>query len=83
MKKTYAVGDSCWIYGGNHDGEKTAATVVHVFSLPDWVVPQHYVVQMESSIDPILAVRNAMTMAATEDEDIGLWALVRGETPRT
>ena len=64
----YKVGDDAWIYCGNHQGEMTKGRVVHVFSLPGWAIPEHYVVEIETEIDPLLEVRDPMCMRPSEPQ---------------
>lgn len=75
MKKLYDVGDKAWIYLSNHRGGKTESTVVHKFRLE--YGPEYYVCEVRTPIDPLLEVRDAFSMAESEDAGIGLFEAVR------
>ena len=75
MKKEYNVGDFAWIYLGNHRGNKTKSLVVHSFQLD--YGPTYYVCEVSTPIDPLLEVRDFMSMSASEDEGIGLHEMVK------
>lgn len=76
VKDAYEIGDQAWIFVGNHQGELSAGTVVHKFVPHGW--PEnavHYVVEVRTSIDPLLEVRCPMSMASAAAGPIGLWEL--------
>jgi hypothetical protein len=53
------IGDTVYIYIGDHKGKRTAGKVVHAFMLPGWAKGLiHYVIEIETSIDPFLEIRN-------------------------
>lgn len=60
----WRVGDQAWIHlGSSPDNPRERGTIVHVFQLEGWLSGlKHYVVQIETSIDPLLMVRDAMCM---------------------
>jgi hypothetical protein len=67
MKKKYEIGDKCWIFLSYHEGERTEGTVVHKFSLPGWCIPEHYVVEIPTPVDPLLEVHDPYTMRETSE----------------
>lgn len=70
----YAIGDTVWLYVGDHRGKKSKGTIVHTFRL-DWG-GQFYVVEVPSHIDPLLEVRDWFSLAESEDAPLGLFKLV-------
>lgn len=80
MKQEYNVGETAWIYFGDHKGELTEGTVVHKFRLDGWLsTPWHYVIEIPTSIDPILEVRDPWTMSPAEDQPIGMWSRISND----
>lgn len=61
MKDDYQVGETVGIYYGNHKGELTEGKVVAFLDLPGWM-HRHYVIELETSIDPLLEVRCSLGM---------------------
>lgn len=61
MKDEYAIGDEAWCYVGSHEGHMSKGKVVAALDLPGYGY-RHYVVEIPTSIDPLLEVRDAMTM---------------------
>jgi len=55
--RTYKVGDPVIIMGVTSDGEPAEGRVVHIFTLPDWS-HEHYVIEIETAMDPLLEVRS-------------------------
>ena len=64
MFSDYKVGDSVWIWLYGHDGEMTEGKVVATLDLPDWMF-RNFVIEIPTSIDPLLEVRNWMGMRQT------------------
>lgn len=64
------VGDRCWFYGPYHTGDLSEGTIVHTFRLDGWSY-DHYVVQVETHIDPVLHVRCPLTVSDAPDRPIG------------
>lgn len=75
MKTEYEIGDSAWIYMGNHQGETTKSTVVHSFEI--YGGKTYYVCEVSTQIDPLLEVRCALSMGDAEGVGIGLSQLAR------
>jgi hypothetical protein len=75
MKTHYQIGDFAWIYLRNHNGNKTKSTVVHSFQLD--YGPTYYVCEVSTPVDPLLEVRDSMSMAACEVDGIGLLELIK------
>lgn len=65
----FKVGDTAWVHNGT--GNLIDGQVVHIFQL-DWGGP-HYVVEFQTSIDPVLDVYDGMTMSDSKDKPIGFW----------
>lgn len=64
-KKDWSIGDTAWIhgYGDQHENPRTAGRIVHIFTLCDWVEDmKHYVIEIPTAMDPLLAVRQATSM---------------------
>lgn len=55
--KTFAVGDDAWIFIGEHGGELSQGKVIAVIELPGYSFP-HYVIELETHLDPLLEIRN-------------------------
>ncbi len=79
MKLAYEIGDPVWIAG--YGDELTEGRVVHKFTLKGWCVAEHYVVEIPTEIDPLLEVRDPMTMSHTAEGPMGLWRLVAHDRP--
>lgn len=77
MKNKYEIGDPVWIYMAFHDGELTKGKVVHAFSLPSWCIPEHYVIEIETEVDPVLEIREPNTMSEDGLGPIGMWRGLR------
>lgn len=60
-------GDKVWIYRGS---KKVQGMVVNIFELYS---KTYYVVEIETSVEPILEVRDEFTISDAETKDIGLW----------
>lgn len=75
----FEIGDKAWIHiGASEDNPLTECTVVHVFTLPDWPAGHvHYVCEVPTGIDPILFVRDGLTMSDAADRPVGLWRNLR------
>lgn len=59
--REYKVGDEVGIYIGDHQGERSAGTVVAILDLDGWSM-LNYVIEVPTEIDPLLEVRNAFQM---------------------
>lgn len=57
--RTFKIGDEAWIYTGGISMVK--GTVAHVFTLAGWAIPEHYVIEVPTPIDPLLYVRDGLT----------------------
>jgi hypothetical protein len=69
-----ALGDTAYIYAPGHKGELTPAKVVHIFDYGTTGDTTHYVVEIETHIDPILYVRDVyLRLGQSIDKPIGLW----------
>ena len=75
MKSDYQKGDTVWLYVNGHQGEKSQGKILEVLHLNEhgygW---PHYLIEVQTSIDPLLEVRDVFTLAPTKDEPIGFWS---------
>ena len=72
MFTDYEVGQDVWIALGGPGLVK--GRIVHYFTLPDYgYYNTQYIIEIPTSIDPILEVRDAATMSPSEDKPIGIW----------
>lgn len=60
-KHDYKIGDSAWIFVGDHGGDMSKGKVVAILDLSDYSDIQ-YVVEIPTSMDPLLQVRDYMCM---------------------
>lgn len=82
MKKDWKVGDTAYCYcGPNHQGKLSEGKVVAVLNLERYSFP-HYVIEIETHIDPILEVRDAMTMADKKEGPIGFYEIMQDRAKR-
>ncbi len=79
MKTDWKAGDTCWIYGHGHKSKGTILEVLdlsrHGYSILE------YLIEIQTSIDPVLEVRNAFTMAESEEGEIGLFSNLKPTRP--
>ena len=68
----YAVGDVVYVHISEGSGKLREATVVHTFTLPSWPMRQ-YVVEIPTSVDPILSIRDWWAISPTPDGPIALY----------
>lgn len=75
VKKLYNLDDIVWIYGVSRDQNKpTKGIVVRIFGLEDRGYPKDqdfYVIQVETSIEPIFEVRTWETISQDEKGPVG------------
>jgi hypothetical protein len=64
------VGDDCWCYVGNHKGKKSKGTIIAIVRLPGYAKP-HYIVEIPTSVDPLLEVRDGFSISDSEKKHIG------------
>lgn len=80
MKSDWKKGDDVWIFMPHHKGEKSKGTILEILDLSEhgysW---PYYLIEVQTSIDPLLEVREAFTMAESEDGPIGIWSKMRKE----
>jgi hypothetical protein len=71
IKKTYAVGDTVWIYGVSRNNQKlTKGTIVHEFT-PDGYTEVQYVVSIPTAIEQLLEVRDWNTISQDAKGPVG------------
>jgi hypothetical protein len=75
MKTDWVSGDTVYIYIGDHRGHTSKGVILEVLDLHThgYSFPQ-YLIEVESSIENLLEVRDAFTMSEEEDGPVGLWA---------
>jgi ribosomal protein L24 len=74
MKTKYEKGDDVWIHVGSTPGKLSKGTVLEVLDLSEHGYSfLNYLIEIQTSIDPILEVREAMTMSEDEKGPIGLF----------
>lgn len=81
MKTDWKVGDTTYIYLLDHRGKLTEGKIVYVLNLDHYSYP-HYVIEIETGIDPILEVRDALTMADNKNGRIGFWDKFKEESEK-
>ena len=72
MILTFKVGDIVWFHTGENLDGLDNGKVVAVLNLEGWSFP-HYVVEIETEIDPLLIVRDGFTLSDASDKPIGMW----------
>lgn len=55
----FDIGDKCHIWFGDHEGETTEGTVVHIFNIENHIFNPHYVIAIPTGIDDIYEVRDS------------------------
>ena len=68
----FKVGDTAWCHLGGADNSLVEGKVVHIFTLPDTPFPL-YVLEMETSMDPMWYVREGHTLSDDPFKPIGMW----------
>jgi len=74
IKKSYALGDTVWVYGISRSNNKlTKGTIVHSFTLEHvgYNSEPHYVVSIPNSIEPLLEVRTWHNISQDEQGPVG------------
>lgn len=74
-KKEYQIGDTVWIFGIDPDTNKLKkGTIVHIFNVDynqyDKLI-NYYVIEIPSSIEPLLEIRTWETISQSENGPIG------------
>lgn len=78
MKTSYDKGDDVWIHLGEAPGKLSKGKVLEVIDLSEhgYTFP-NYLIEIPTSIDPLLEVRDAMTMSEDAKGPIGLFRKMR------
>lgn len=77
MKTDWKVGDTAYCYSGfKHEGKLSEGKIVAVLNLERYGFP-HYVIEIETHIDPILEVRDALTMSDKKEGPIGFYEIMQ------
>ena len=59
----WKIDDTAWIHIGGPDNPLHEGKIVHIFELPHWAPGmKHYVVEIDTHIDPLLEVRSIGSM---------------------
>lgn len=75
VKTKYEIGDTVWIHGVR-TGELTQGKVIKSFTLAEAGYNEDmifYVVEIPTSIDPLLEIREWMTMSQDAEGPVGIW----------
>ncbi len=74
MKTTYAKGDDVWIHLGTAPGKLSKGKVLEVLDLSEHGYTfLNYLIEIPTSIDPLLEVRDVMTMSEDAKGPVGLF----------
>ena len=74
MKIKYAKGDDVWIHLGYEPGKLSKGKVLEVLDLSEHGYSfLNYLIEISTSIEPLLEVRNAMTISEDEKGPVGLF----------
>ncbi len=78
MKTKYEKGDDVWIHVGQNAGKLSKGKVLEVLDLSEHgYVSQQYLIEIQTSIEPLLEVRNPMTISEDEKGPVGLFRKMR------
>lgn len=72
----YKIGDDAWIYVGNHEGQMSRGKVIAALDLPGYTM-RHYVVEIETAIEPLLEVRDSTSMRPLDPRLTQMSALLK------
>jgi hypothetical protein len=67
----FEIGDKVWFADGRED--LVGGTVVHKFVLPGGAQIEHYVIEVETHIDPYYEVRTCWEMSPDATGPINMW----------
>lgn len=73
----FNIGDDAWIHTGGKNNPLVRGKVVHIFSLPGWAYRHHYVVEIDTPVDPMLYVRDDFSMSDDANKPVGFWRVVK------
>jgi hypothetical protein len=71
------VGSKCWIFVGTHKGKMSKGKIAAIVRLPGYSRP-HYIIEIQTSIEPILKVRDGFAVSDAARKPIGF---LRPSTP--
>lgn len=79
MKTDWKKGDTCYVFLPGHRGTKSKGKILEVLDLSEhgYINFPHYLVEIETHIEPLLEVYNEYQMAETMDGPIGFMSMVR------
>ncbi len=63
-------GDDCWLHIGT--GGLVRGRVLMRVNLPGYL-HEHYIIEVQTGVDPILEVRDGFQLSDSRDEPIGIW----------
>lgn len=66
------VGDDCWCFVGNHKGKMSKGKIAASVRLPGYAKP-HYIVEIQTSVDPLLEVRDGFSVSDRARKPIGFY----------
>ena len=70
IKKNYAIGDTVWIYGIARTNKLTKGKIIHEFT-PEGYEDMQYIIEVPTSIAPLLEVREWSTISQDSTGPIG------------
>ena len=74
------IGDKCWCFVGNHKGKMSEGTIAAIVKLPGYRTV-HYIVEIPTSVDPLLEVRDGFSISDTPKKPIGYLRPTTPERP--
>ena len=66
----FELGQKVWFFMHNHQGKMTSGKVVFMFEMYG---ATQYVIEIMTEIDPILEVRDSLTLSDKKNKPIGMW----------
>jgi hypothetical protein len=72
MILTFDKGDTVWFYSEQKHREYTEGKVVAILNLAGWGFC-HYVIEVETSIDPVLYIRDGFTLSNDKNKPLGMY----------
>lgn len=66
------VGDTAWLYVGNHKGKYSKGVVKMIIDVPGWSY-LHYVIEIPTHIENLLEIRCGYSVSENPDKAIGMY----------
>jgi hypothetical protein len=64
-------GDDCWLFLSYHRGEMSKGKVIKVIQLEGYTPLDHYVIEIPTSVDNSLEIRDGFTVSDSPDKPLG------------